>query len=69
MTLSTENRDHILRDIETLPPHKVVELIHFIEFLKATPPGNRSAVNEFYLQVQEASLNKIWGDEEDLYEL
>ena len=69
MTISVENRDHILKSIETLPPHKIEEIIHFIEFLQAKSSSKRSAVNESWLLLQQASLTKIWEDEEDLYEL
>jgi hypothetical protein len=69
MTISAENMDHIIRSIETLPPNKIEEVIHFINVLKAKPSGKKSAVNESYLLLQQASLSKIWEDEEDLYEL
>ena len=69
MTISAENMDHILKSIETLPPNKIEEIIHFINDLKAKSSGKESAVNESYLLLQQASLNKIWENEEDLYEL
>jgi hypothetical protein len=69
MTISAENMDHIIRSIETLPPNKIEEVIHFINVLKAKPSGKKSAVNESYLLLQQASRSKIWEDGEDHYKL
>ena len=69
MPISAESKDYILRNIEALPPHRVEEVIDFIEFLKKKSRDHRSGVDKSSLILQQASLNRIWEDEEDLYEL
>lgn len=69
MPISSENRDHIIRSIETLPPHRIEEVIDFIEFLRAKFSEKKSAVNESSLLLQQISLSRIWEEEEDLYDL
>ncbi|MCP4578985.1 MAG: DUF2281 domain-containing protein [Deltaproteobacteria bacterium] len=68
MPISAESRDYILRNIEVLPHHRVEEIIDFIEFLKNKSRDHRSGVDESSLILQQASLNRIWEDEEDLYD-
>ena len=67
MAISPQSKEYILKSIEILPPQKVQEVIDFIEFLRrrAKPSG----VDEPSLLLQQDALAKIWGDEEDLYEL
>lgn len=69
MPISSKNRDHIIRSIETLPPHRIEEVIDFIEFLRAKFSEKKSAVNESSLLLQQISLSRIWEEEEDLYDL
>jgi hypothetical protein len=69
MAISIENKEYILKSIDALPPHRIEEVIDFIEFLRTRSHGRRSAVTESSLILQQASLSKIWEDDEDLYEL
>jgi hypothetical protein len=67
MAVSPQSKEYILKSIEILPPQKVQEIIHFIEFLRTR--SKSSGVDEPSLLLQQDTLAKIWGDEEDLYEL
>lgn len=69
MPISAENREYILKSIENLPPQRIEEIIDFIEFLKGKSSDRSSAIDDSALVLQQASLNKIWQNEEDLYEL
>jgi len=67
MAVSPQSKKYILKSIEILPPQKVQEVIDFIEFLKIR--SKPSGVDEPSILLQQDTLVKIWGDEEDLYEL
>lgn len=69
MPISAQHREYILKSIENLPPRRIEEVIDFIEFLKAKSSDRSSAIDDSALVLQQASLNKIWQNEEDLYEL
>ena len=69
MTISSENKENILKRIENIPPQEVQKVIDFIDYLTLQSRSKSSAVDKPYLLLQQNTLAKIWQDEEDLYEL
>ena len=69
MPISVDNKEYILKSIETLPPEKLQEVIDFIVFLQIRSQLQQSIVDEPFLLLQQNALAKIWENEEDLYEL
>lgn len=69
MTISSENKENILKRIENIPPQEVQKVIDFIDYLTLQSRSEPSAVDKPYLLLQQNTLAKIWQDEEDLYEL
>ncbi len=68
MTLSSEDREQITKEIESLPPDKVKEVLDFIGYLKVKELN--SGVDVASLILQQRGLAKIWdGEEETLYAL
>jgi len=67
MALSLEERKRVLQALETLPPRQIAAVMDFIGYLKqkTSDPDVTDS-----LQLQQQSLERIWGDDEDdLYEL
>ena len=69
MPIPVNNKEYILKSIETLPPEKLQEVIDFIDFLQMRSHLQQSIVDESSLLLQQNALAKIWENEEDLYEL
>ena len=69
MTISSENKENILKRIENIPPQEVQKVIDFIDYLTLQSRSKSSAIDKPYLLLQQNTLAKIWQDEEDLYEL
>lgn len=69
MPIPVNNKEYILKSIETLPPEKLQEVIDFIDFLQIRYQLQQSMVDESSLLLQQNALAKIWENEEDLYEL
>jgi len=69
MPIPVKNKEYILKNIETLPPEKLQEIIDFIDFLQIRSQLQQSMVDESSLLLQQNALAKIWENEEDLYEL
>jgi hypothetical protein len=69
MPIPVNNKEYILKSIETLPPEKLQEVIDFIDFLQIRSQLQQSMVDESSLLLQQNALAKIWENEEDLYEL
>jgi len=69
MPIPVKNKEYILKNIETLPPEKLQEVIDFIDFLQIRSQLQQSMVDESSLLLQQNALAKIWENEEDLYEL
>ncbi len=64
-----EYKEHIIKDIEDLPPELIQEVIDFIEFLKIKKM-KKTGVDYESLLLQQESLSRIWkAESEDLYEL
>jgi hypothetical protein len=62
-------KEHIIKDIEDLPPELIQEVIDFIEFLKIKKM-KKTGVDYESLLLQQESLSRIWkAESEDLYEL
>ncbi len=68
VALSPEDREQITKEIESLPPDKVREVLDFIGYLKIKELN--SGVDVASLILQQRGLAKIWkGEEETLYAL
>ena len=62
-------KEHIIKDIEDLPPELIQEVIDFIEFLKIKRV-RRTGIDYHSLKIQQESIGRIWNNKsEDLYEL
>ncbi len=71
MSLSNEHKEYLLKSIEDLPPEKVEEVIHFVDFLKVKSEFHHghSSGDVSYLLLEQRALAKLWENDEDLYEL
>ena len=69
MPIPVDNKEYILKSIETLPPEKLQEVIDFIDFLQIRSHLQQSIADKSFLLLQQNALAKIWENEEDLYEL
>lgn len=69
MTISSENKENILKRIDKIPQQEVQKVIDFIDYITLQSRSESSAVDKPYLLFQQNTLAKIWQDDEDLYEL
>jgi hypothetical protein len=69
MATALDRKEHVIRAIQDLTADKLEQVIDFIDFLQARNRSSASTIDEPSLILQQSALAKIWGSEEDLYEL